>query len=138
MTDMPTRVISINDAITTTPLGAVGHPDTLAAAYRDNTPVTIDGGQFDGDVVYLGHTSMAYDLDYEGVMPKRAGLHRTWEHPKLGPVALYYIDQARIENAPKVAAALRHIRTEIERRVRATEARAAAENARIDALDQEG
>lgn len=137
MTDKPSMVRPLKGRAAT-PLGVVGDAAALAAAYRDGAPVVIGGGRCDGDTVYLGHTAMVYDGGADAVVAKTTGLHHVWTHAQLGEIAEYYIDETRLDQAPKTAEALAQIRGRAVRRLMAADERIAAEDARIAALDQEG
>lgn len=87
---------------------AVGARASLENAYRTGAPVTIDipGSPFEGDRVYLGHVQIVPDED-----PKHLAELRTWTADR-GPlqgseIAAYVIDETRLQDAPRFAAALR-------------------------------
>lgn len=109
-------------------LGVTGPVSVLEAAYRDDTPVTITHGHAAGEPVYLGHRQQCYGD--AGITVETIGHDHTLGYgDRIGEdVAVYLVDQARLDAAPVLAEIerQRHARAaeqaaEMERRVQAEE-----------------
>lgn len=137
--------IGITKSIRTTGhvgLGAVGAPDALAAAYQSGAQVTIAGRQFTGERVYLGITRETFDLDRDAVVLQRIGLDQEFTSqggPYQGErLAVYLIDMERLEDAPGIAEAYQQTKAARTQRLLDMQARADAEDERLDQLPEDG
>lgn len=115
---------------------AVTASENLENAYRTGTPITINTPRspFAGDRVYLGHVQIIPDEN-----PRHIGELSTWTATS-GPfqgreIAAYVIDETRLQEAPLFAAELRRINNDSMREYARTEARVAAEAARVEQED---
>lgn len=84
-----------------------GDADALAAAYETGAPVTPTQARYAQDRLYLGDTRETYG-DYGRTLETR-GLAYT-----SGSEAVYYIDMARLDGAPALAAALQELQDEMD------------------------
>lgn len=85
-----------------------GDGDALDAAYKTGDPVTPTQVRYAQDRLYLGDTRETYG-DYGRTLETR-GLAYTKE----GGEAVYYIDMARLDGAPVLAAAIQELQDEMD------------------------
>jgi hypothetical protein len=133
----PPIVLTAKVRTTGADIAVMGDADQLKAAFEAGQPVTL-AGKHEGEAVYLGFKRMGYD---DGMQLETIGLDRIiGETPKFPGVtiAAYLVDMTRLDDAPKLA--------ELHRKATAArlgsavkvEARAEAEDERLENLAEDG
>ncbi len=85
-----------------------GHPvvagpaATIRAALGGAAPLTITGQHATGDTVWLA--PIVRQVWDDGVVAEAAAIARTIQHPTHGEIIYAYIDTARLDQAPQIAA----------------------------------
>lgn len=115
------------------PLAVVGPADTLAAAYKAGTPVTLSG-KMAGQTVYLGHRRHAAD---SVLRTETIGCDREWDHQGMR-VAAYLVDMTRLGDAPRIAELHARARAARTERLIEQDRRVQAEDERLDNLAEDG
>lgn len=118
-------------------LAVAGDADILQAAFEANEQITLDG-KFTGERVYLGYRHQKYNLVADAVRLETTGLDKMiGEHEKFPghTIAAYCIDTNRLDDAPKLAAAVARARGACLRSSLASDARAQAEEDRLSRED---